>query len=76
MTEWRRASENTYTNMAFSDALSHSSWKEIRRTSIELSKDTLMLGLNVTVVRGTFSCNLGKKKEPCCVKMVKGNLDS
>lgn len=76
MSEWRRASENTYTNMAFSDTLSNSSWKELPRTSIELSKDTLIPGLNVTVVRGKFqSYDFGNKKEACSVKMVTGNLD-
>ena len=75
MTEWKKASENTYTNMAFSDTLSHSSWKEIRRASIELSKDTLIAGYDVTILRGTFSCDLENKKEACFVKMVKGNLD-
>lgn len=73
MSEWKRANENTYTNMAFSDTLSHSSWKEIRRTSVVLSKDTLIPGFKVTVVHGTYSGDQENKKEACLVKMMKGN---
>ena len=73
MSEWKTANENTYTNMAFSDTLSHSSWKEIRSRSIVLSKDALIPGFKVTVVHGTLSGDRENKKEACLVKMMKGN---
>ena len=73
MIEKRQQSENTYTNPAFSNTFAKLSWQELQRSSIEISRDTLNAGkFGITLVRGTFSCILGKNKEACFVKMLKG----
>jgi hypothetical protein len=77
MTERKKPNENTFTNVGFSDTLPKPawSWKEIIRTSIEISNETLMPGeFGVTVARGTFSCSVEKRKESCSVKMLKGTI--
>ena len=69
----RNRNVNTYTNPGFSDTLTKPAWQEIPRTSIEISSETLIPGeFGITVVRGTFSSVLGKNKEICSIKMLKG----
>ncbi|CAB4042097.1 Fibroblast growth factor receptor 1, partial [Paramuricea clavata] len=72
MTERKKLNENTFTNVGFSGTVPKSAWKEILRTSIEISNETLIPGeFGVTVARGTFSCSDEKRKELCSVKMLK-----
>ena len=76
MTERSKRNENTYTNMAFSEKLSKSTWKNILRTSIEVLGETIIPGeFGFTVCRGTLSCSDGKTKEACLVKILQGKVD-
>ena len=75
MIERGQPNENTHTNPAFSDTLAKPAWKEIQRTSIEISNETLIPGeFGIKVVRGTFSCVLRKNKEACSIKLLKGTV--
>ncbi len=75
MLEKKTKNENTYTNVAFSHTPETSGWKEIPRTSIETSHETLIPGeFGITVVQGTFLCPLEKTKGACSVKMLKGKI--
>ena len=76
MIERRKQKENTHTNLAFSHTFVKPAWKELQRTSIEISNETLVPGdYGIKVVRGRLipGC-LGKNKEPCSVKMLKGTV--
>ena len=75
MIERRKQKENTHTNLAFSHTFVKPARKELQRTSIEISNETLIPGYyGITVVRGRFSGSLGKNKEPCSVRMLKGTV--
>ena len=75
MIERGQPNENTHTNPAFSNTLAKPAWKEIQRTSIEISNETLIPGdFGSKVVRGTFSCILRKNKEACSIKLLKGTV--
>ena len=75
MIERRKQNENTHINPAFSHTFVKPAWKELQRTSIEISNETLVPGdYGITVVPGRFSGSLGKNKEPCSVKMLKGTI--
>ena len=65
------------TCVAVVDRHAKGAWDEIPLKSIEISKDTLIPGdFSSTVVLGTFSCNSGKQRETCSIKMLKGTNES
>jgi hypothetical protein len=73
MVERRIWDENMFTNVAFRDESTRSPWKEILKTSIEISDEIIIPGnFGIALVRGTFSRTRGGKKQSCSVKLLKG----
>lgn len=71
----KKREENVYLNNAFSETQPRTtSWKEIPKTSIEVTNKTLITGnFGITVVEGKFLSRFETAKEPCAIKMLKGN---